>query len=528
MPAMIVLPPDSPSEQDGERVDIKSLPSSSLQVDAICMDSLAFTTGDPIPLPPRFARIKEFLVAGRTALVHDSWRRLLVELRSEVERIADFGPDIIPTIPFDDITRPEKVDAFKGEFRRCGVAIIRGVVPAYEAAQWQAETRQYLSMNPRTKSFPTRDPHLFGVYWTPAQIKGRAHPKVLATQRFVMGMWHSKDTDALVSTNFPVTYADRMRIPAPGGSALYRNGHVDGGSVERWEPDGYGRAGTYEAIFQGSWEDYDPWESSTRLRVTSDLYNGAGSCSMFRMFQGFLSMAETSRAEGDLLLCPMLKLSTAYFLLRPFFSPRVPLSASASTASYLKEENWVLESQMSTVIQGALPSYTQELNAVLHPHLCLNTTMVRIPALQPGDYVLWHADLVYGVDHRTMRTFSHHHILPTSTASSNPAPASISDANATAIYIPACPLTQTNALYLARQRKAFLLGYPPPDFGGGRGESSHMGRPGVQEINEAGDEAGLRAMGLLPWEEGEAATEEEVEVLRMANGILFPDRYDMM
>jgi hypothetical protein len=154
--------------------------------------------------------------------------------------------------------------------------------------------------------------------------------------------------------------------------------------------------------------------------------------------------------------------------------------------------------------------------------------MVRIPPLKSGDYVLWHADLVYGVEHRTLSGYSHHQHSTASGAASVASYSLASDQIATAMYIPACPLTQTSALYLARQRKAFLLGYPPPDFGGGRGESSHLGRPGVQEINEAGGEAGLRAMGLLPWEEGEASTTQEREVLRMANGILFPDRYDMV
>jgi len=96
-----------------------------------------------------------------------------------------------------------------------------------------------------------------------------------------------------------------------------------------------------------------------------------------------------------------------------------------------------------------------------------------------------------------------------------------------AAIIPACPLTQTNALYLCRQRKAFLLGYPAPDFGSGRGESSHMDRAAVQDVNDAGGDDGLRAMGLLPWNEEDAFSDAERQVLAMANSILFPDLYDM-
>jgi hypothetical protein len=53
-----------------------------------------------------------------------------------------------------------------------------------------------------------------------------------------------------------------------------------------------------------------------------------------------------------------------------------------------------------------------------------------------------------------------------------------------------------------------------------------MGRPGVQEVNEAGGEAALRATGLLAWDEDDA-TEGEAErlVLATANGILFPDSF---
>lgn len=53
-----------------------------------------------------------------------------------------------------------------------------------------------------------------------------------------------------------------------------------------------------------------------------------------------------------------------------------------------------------------------------------------------------------------------------------------------------------------------------------------MGRPGVQEVNEAGGEAALRATGLLAWDEDDATGGEgERLVLATANGILFPDSF---
>ena len=78
----------------------------------------------------------------------------------------------------------------------------------------------------------------------------------------------------------PVAYADRLRIRQPGDAGFALGPHVDSGSCERWEENGYGRGGVYNEIFQGNWETYDPWESSCRLPVVSDLYNGAGGCSV--------------------------------------------------------------------------------------------------------------------------------------------------------------------------------------------------------------------------------------------------------
>lgn len=206
-----------------------------------------------------------------------------------------------------------------------------------------------------------------------------------------MSHWHSANESALISTANPTTYADRLRIRQPGDAGFSLGPHVDSGSCERWEENGYGRGNVYKDIFNGVWERYDPWESSCRLPVVSDLYNGAGSCSMFRMFQGWLSMSETGPGEGTLMVNPLLGKATAYFLLRPFFTPkRSPAESSGS--AFLDSDNWKMEDEPTPVLQGAVPSNAQELNDALHPHLRLDSTMVHIPFVRPGDYVAWHCD----------------------------------------------------------------------------------------------------------------------------------------
>lgn len=264
--------------------------------------------------------------------------------------------------------------------------------------------------------------------------------------------------------------------------------------MERWEPEGYGRGGVYDKIWEGKWEDYDPWESSCRLPVESDLYNGAGACSMFRMFQGWLSMSKTGPGEGTLLVNPLFKLATVYFLLRPFFSPR---NSDTGRSGFLDAENWILDSTQDSLLQGASLGCTQELNSALHPHLDLAKSMIHVPDVEPGDYVAWHCDSIHAVDKIHNGT-----------------------GDSSVLYIPACPLTETNASYLVRQREAFLSGTPGPDFPGGVGESAHVGRMGRDDVTAVGGVEGEKALGLGVWSVEGGATEGVKGVIGKANGIV--------
>jgi len=101
-------------------------------------------------------------------------------------------------------------------------------------------------------------------------------------------------------------------------------------------------------------------------------------------------MSTTSAGEGTLMVNPLLSRATAYFLLRPFFQAKK--NASDTGPAFLDSNNWALEDETSSVLQGAVPSNCQELNHILHPHLELGSTMVHIAKVRPGDYVAWHCD----------------------------------------------------------------------------------------------------------------------------------------
>ncbi|GKT95431.1 DUF1479 domain protein [Colletotrichum tofieldiae] len=405
------------------------------------------------PLPDRFRTLKQDLVAGHEDAVVKSWGRLLRALREENATIAAKGPAIIPSVDFRNLDGD--VERLKGEIRKRGAAVVRGVVDEDEARAYKDEIEAYV----------------YELYWSLPQLKARAHPNMLKTQATLMrGLWHASPGAAISMQ--PLTYADRLRIRQPGDATFALGPHVDGGSVERWERDGYGRGGgTYDAVFRGDWEAYDPWDVTARVEAVQDLYNGAGACSMFRMFQGWLSISACGPREGTLLVNPLVQHSTVYFLLRPFFRPRRD-AAEAGREGFLAEENWAFTGgeAMTSELQGATPGHAQELSEALHPHLELGATMVHVPRIRPGDLVVWHSDQIHAVDavHEGA-------------------------GDSSVMYIPVCPATDLNAGYLARQREAFRRGLPGPDFPGGKGESEHVGRPGEEAIR--GAEA-RRAMGL--------------------------------
>ncbi|KAH6955927.1 hypothetical protein BKA56DRAFT_233208 [Ilyonectria sp. MPI-CAGE-AT-0026] len=530
---------------------------------------LSFWGPEPVPLPSRFARIKRNLIRGHEAELEASWTRLLTALVAEVDHIEDLGAHLIPSIEFADIDNPTQSTRFGRDLRRYGVGVIRKVVPKPDADVAVQETVEYLNSKSHIKT-QQHDPACFDFFWTPAQVRARAHPGVLSAQRFMMNLWETTPDDRLV-TRLPITYVDRLRVHGAGESrphdlnvppleppqsaddwinALESSAgiiaQVDNGSLERWEPDGYQHAGTYNHVFHGRWEDHDPWECASRVSATMDLYNGYGACTIFRMFQGVLALSTVE--PGMVRLLPSPKLATAYYLLRPFFSTRNPPPESRSGPewdAYLHPDNWKLEKDPDTIIHGAVPGHAQRITEHWHPHLHLRGSMITLPTLQAGDYIFWHPDLPYYLS-------SNNYGLKT--------PSGDSDNVSMLVYVPAAPLTQTNALYLARQRKAFQRGHPGPDFDStGRGNVMEDAetRPGEKEIAEIGGPAALQAMGLAPWEvagtragtppsdrvkskeddvemEAEAETKSltsssssshaEAEVVRLANIILFPDR----
>ncbi|KFA70600.1 hypothetical protein S40285_04696 [Stachybotrys chlorohalonatus IBT 40285] len=458
-------------------------------------DAFASLSGRTLPpLPDSFRQLKCDLVRGRERAIEASWRRLLRELRRENEEIARRGPGVIPQVEYKDLERGVK--GLREEIRKRGAVVVKGVIEEGEARAYKEEVEEYVRKNPWTRAFPSHDPQVYELYWSPPQVKARSHPSLLRTQRTLMtSLWHTSSPSP-ISLSTPISYADRLRIRQPGDASFALGPHMDGGSVERWEREGFGRGAVYDAVLRGEWEGHDPWDAGGRVHAVTNRYPGIGPCTAFRAWQGWMSMSDSGPGKGTLLVYPLVKLAAAYTLLRPLFRPR---QAGSERAGFLEEGNWemVREGDMTSELQGAVMGQGLEYTDEWHPHLELQRTMVHIPEVKAGDYVAWHCDTIHAVDKTHAGT-----------------------SDSSVLYMAVCPLTEHNAHYLVRQRDAFLAGRPSPDFGGGEGEARHAGRPGMEDVARWGGEDGLAAMGLGPISVGEAMASEERAVVRRANEIL--------
>ncbi|GAA5948574.1 hypothetical protein JCM21900_005177 [Sporobolomyces salmonicolor] len=447
--------------------------------------------GDPfVPLEGRFGDLKRNL--WNDGLI-ESWRSVLAALRDRTEEIKTLGSAAIPQVGYAELAAGKLSQASTDEIKRVGTVVVHGGVTEEEALGWKEQIKEYIAKNRSlAKGFPADDPQVWELYNTVAQTKARSHPALLSTQTFLLSLFHTSDPNSLVSLNSPISYFDRLRIRSPGDSLFALGPHIDGGSLERWEDSGF--RSCWSEILRGGPDPHtrhDSYNLTPRLNAVTDLYNGAGQCSAFRMYQGWTALSRTSLGEGTLQVFPDVNLATAYLILRPFFRER------RGREGRLPFDDWEPDLD-STVFPGAVKGKAQELSPRTHPHLRLSETMTSIPRVVPGSQVYWHTDVVHAVE---------------------PKHAGATDSSV--LYIPACPLTPSNAKYLAEQRATFEAGRPPVDFPGGEGESRFEGRATEKDIE---GEAARRAMGYAPFVAREGETAGGKKVTEEANRILFGGR----
>lgn len=172
-------------------------------------------------LHERFSKLKQSIIKDEDReRVIQSYHRLTKALQTEAGRIAEQGSNAIPQIDFAAVegNGGRIPDNMAGLARQAGCIILKGVVPEQQASQWEADLKAYTKEHPNVAGWPKHDPQNFSLFWTPAQVQIRSHPRVMQAMNAVSQLWHVSRDDSLFDLASQVVYADRFRIRHPSMS----------------------------------------------------------------------------------------------------------------------------------------------------------------------------------------------------------------------------------------------------------------------------------------------------------------------
>lgn len=196
----------------------------------------------------------------------------------------------------------------------------------------------------------------------------------------------------------------------------------------------------FRHLYDGTPEDYDPWDASHRTAGTQ--YPGSTMCSVFRTFQGWTALSDMEHDQGVLHTVPIPE-AMAYLLLRPLLAD-------------------VPEDDMCGVTVNQVFPASQK----WHPLLLEAVT--GIPDVALGDSVWWHCDMIHSV-----------------------APVTGQKGWGNVMYIPAAPWCPRNEKYAADVRKPSSPGRVRATFR--RNTTSASGRDASPWTNSTTPAAGAWA-----------------------------------
>ena len=343
----------------------------------------------------------------------------------------------VPVLSYDDVAAGAVDDTAIADVRRRGCVVIRGTFDREQAVQWDADIDRYLEQNGFEAVDQTR--RIWGIYWSPAQVAARQHPDMETTRRFLSSLWrHVSEGRSWFDPRRDIGYPDRLRRRAPGIQARGLAPHSDAISCLGW------RAVENEHVFRdvlaGRFDDYDPWDAAHR--TGTDVPAGAPS-GVFRTFQGWTALSEMRPDDGVLHVVPI---------------PR------AAAYTYLAG----IAAELGLLGGDPEPAPTRfGIDDLLLPAL------VPIPAVEPGDTVWWHGDVIHSVADAANQTRW-----------------------GNVMYIAATPRCPRNDAYRASMFERFERGLSPRDFPDEHIEAEFGGRPSVGDLGAVGREHfGLPAIG---------------------------------
>ena len=374
------------------------------------------------------------------------------DIEALLEEIAQ-GSSGIPEMSYAEVDGKSVSADQVAEIKRKGCVIVRGVFDRQRAEAWNDELGEYIAANDyftKAKAKAGLDkyfsqledavPQIFGLYWSRPQVMARQDPAMATTKSFLNHLWDVRGPmGSEFDPDLDYAYADRTRRRQPGDTTLGLSPHMDAGSYERWVDPAF--QAVYGAVFDGYWQDYDPWRATYRTQTRE--FTSPAVASMFRTFQGWTGLSEQGPGGGTLQLVPS-TLSMPYMLLRAL-------------------QDDVADDDLC----GAAPGRALGADEERHGELLRGLT--TIPTVYPGDTVWWHNDIIHSVES-----------------------ANTSENWANVIYIGASPACKKNQAYAVRQAQAFLEGRSAPDFAAEDYEVDFKGRATIDDLTPLG----RKQMGL--------------------------------
>ncbi|QHM70017.1 DUF1479 domain-containing protein [Mixta intestinalis] len=358
-----------------------------------------------------------------------------------------------PIVQQRDLAAGKITDEQIAQIKRRGCLVVRQTFAREEALEMDRSMLNYLDENQFDEvyrgpgdnffgSLTASRPEIYPIYWSKAQMEARQSSEIATVQSFLNRLWKFQhDGGEWFNPDVNIIYPDRIRRRLPGTTSKGLGAHTDSGALERWLLPAY--QNVFSKIFNNQFEQYDPWDAAWRPDVNEYDVDNTTKCSAFRTFQGWTALSDMASGQGLLHVVPVPE-AMAYVLLRP-----------------------LLDDVPEDELCGVAPGRVLPISPQWHPHLTAG--LCSIPALQAGDSVWWHCDVIHSV-----------------------APVENQQGWGNVMYIPAAPACAKNLAYAQSVRAALETGASPADFPRENYEQTWQGRfqPGDLNAN------GRRGLGM--------------------------------
>ena len=358
-----------------------------------------------------------------------------------------------PSITLQQIANNAVSNETRDHIKQRGCLVVKQQFSREQALAWDKSMLDYLDANdfdkqyrgPGDNFFGSLDasrPEIYPIYWSQAQMQARQSDAMNQVQSFLNRLWRfESEGKQWFDPDVSVIYPDRIRRRLPGTTSKGLGAHTDSGALERWLLPAYQKV--FASVFSGDIDAYDPWNAAYRTEVNEYDVPDTTKCSVFRTFQGWTALSDMIPGQGLLHVVPVPE-AMAYVLLRPLLSD-VP----------------------DDELCGVAPGKVLPISEKWHPHLIKGLS--SIPALEAGDSVWWHCDVIHSV-----------------------APVENQQGWGNVMYIPAAPLCEKNLAYAHLVAKALEQGRSPGDFPPENYEAEWKDRFTLADLNLNGK----RALGL--------------------------------